>query len=199
MVFQTLNKGLCVFSCIETFDISRYFAKVRNGGGGRRVLQACLQLQPCKPDLLAGRVHNRPDWCLPPARRTLRNAHCETHTAKPTLQNALCQMPPANAHYEMHTEKCKLKTSHCEMPPALLWNTVQHCEMPPSKCALWNPKCAVPPANAHYEMHTEKCAFSVTANLTLQNSDSQMCTTQCDWKMHTANGALFVTAIAIAV
>ena len=58
----------------------------------------------------------------------------------------------------------------------------------------------MPPANAHYEMHTEKCAFSVTENLTLQNSDSQMCTTQCDFKMHTANGALFVTlAIAIAV
>ena len=153
MVFQTLNKGLCVFSCIETFDISRYFAKVRNGGGGRRVLQACLQLQPCKPDLLAGRVHNRPDWCLPPARRTLRNAHCETHTVKHTLQNAHCQMPPANAH-EMHTEKCKLKTSHCEthttkctlrnanLKPHTVkcllqyCETLQHCEMPPSKCAL---------------------------------------------------------------
>ena len=171
MVFQTLNKGLCVFSCIETFDISRYFAKVRNGGGGRRVLQACLQLQPCKPDLLAGRVHNRPDWCLPPARRTLRNAHCETHTVKHTLQNAHCQMPPANAH-KMHTEKCKLKTSHCEMPPAILWNTVQHCEMPPSKCA-------VPPANltlrnAHCKTHTTKCTLqtshSVTEKCTLQTA-----------------------------
>ena len=187
-----MNKGLCVFSCIETFDISRYFAKVRNGGGGRRVLQACLQLQPCKPDLLAGRVHNRPDWCLPPARRTLRNAHCETHTAKPTLQNALCQMPPANAHYEMHTEKCKLNEMKPHTLKCLLQNS--HFKMCTVKSKMCNASCKRTLRNAHckphtekctlqtshYEMHTAKCAFSVTANLTLQNSDSQMYTTQCD-------------------
>ena len=149
MVFQTLNKGLCVFSCIETFDISRYFAKVRNGGGGRRVLQACLQLQPCKPDLLAGRVHNRPDWCLPPARRTLRNAHCETHTVKHTLQNA---------HWEMQTEWNE--TSHFEMPPAKLTLQNVHCEIQNVQCLLQThtTKCTL--QTSHYEMHTEKCAFS---------------------------------------
>ena len=89
----------------------------------QKLAAAGSRRQPCKPALLAGRVHNRPDCCLnAAAKRTLVwNAHCcEMHTGvKCTLWNAHCKkhtskLKTQNAHCKMHTAKCVLQNAHCK-------------------------------------------------------------------------------------